>query len=814
MSGVEEGDGDFESPSGIFQMDVRRMVTDEQERAGADFARKSLGQLGQWLICDSVLQELTVAAFELFKPENTLDGFLERLAMRLSCAAVVVLDKRNSNATLDASAGLSRLSRTMPLDCHALEDGRYPWPEARRSDVFSWSLDLTEMCRWSGCERKWIVFFQSKDVPLTKIYKGLIERIVRIFCRAMMHRWMTSMVRDAMKQSQEQRQLLVDVGNSISNGLLFISEDGVVACNRMCQRLIGITAWGTPLDEAVDGMLEAIQSPPDLLERMSSLDKSGWETASSDEIEFEEAAVKSIDIVMKDGRELECFCIPVRGEDCRRFGTCWFFREKGGEGSLTREYLRALEKERFFQKVSRAAELRLSVLSEAGRILVASTEQEETVKNIVAMCVDKLADCAALDVLDVHGFQRIGMAAFRNGDDPLKTEFNRDIEFLSLNEEAGPGRALRTGTTEFMPTISPEQRDAFASDAIGRRRLEKLNPTSAIFVPLLARGHRFGVFSLVAFNGSKTFTEEDRSLAEELSRSVALALDNIRLLRQSQRTSEMRDDFLSVASHELRTPVTSLSLAVQGMRRVVDKNRERIGEGVMRLLEVPMTTAIRQSERMERFINRIMNLTSSNVRYLENGREDFSLSDLVRDLVQDMKPDFATAGCVPRLDLAPTNGNWDKGALEQIFTNLVTNALKFGGGKPVDIAVWPEGEWAFMSVKDYGIGIPDQDRARVFKRYERAVPARNYGGIGVGLSVVSELVEQMGGFIHLSSEEGKGTTFIIALSTKGKATDDVAITTMARDLGHGVNAGASPMLSRSLIPPAVLAAFDRGGRQT
>jgi signal transduction histidine kinase len=146
------------------------------------------------------------------------------------------------------------------------------------------------------------------------------------------------------------------------------------------------------------------------------------------------------------------------------------------------------------------------------------------------------------------------------------------------------------------------------------------------------------------------------------------------------------------------------------------------------------------------------------------------LRALVQRVVTDLQPEFGRAKCDVRLD-APTSvqGTWDPTRLEQVMTNLLANAMKFGAGKPIDVAVARIGDRARLSVRDRGIGIEVARQAHIFERFERAVSVRHYGGLGLGLYICRRIVEAHGGCIGVESEPGAGATFVVELPLHSKS---------------------------------------------
>jgi hypothetical protein len=221
-------------------------------------------------------------------------------------------------------------------------------------------------------------------------------------------------------------------------------------------------------------------------------------------------------------------------------------------------------------------------------------------------------------------------------------------------------------------------------------------------------------------------------LANDLARREALAADNARLYSQAQDAVRLRDEFLSVASHELRTPLTPLNLKL-GMLR---KRAEEASGGLVPAarVESDVTTAARHVQRLSELVDHLLDVTriragaarrSSRWTWWRGGaRRAVRFAAVAADVHSPIE-----------LDLPPTCiGRWDRVRLEQVITNLLSNALKFGAGLPVLVKVAREGERVVLVVKDSGIGMDEAMLARVFGRFERGPSSRNYAGLGLGLS--------------------------------------------------------------------------------
>jgi two-component system, LuxR family, sensor kinase FixL len=238
-----------------------------------------------------------------------------------------------------------------------------------------------------------------------------------------------------------------------------------------------------------------------------------------------------------------------------------------------------------------------------------------------------------------------------------------------------------------------------------------------------------------------------------------------RLWSKAQDEVRERDEFLSIASHELRTPVTALQLQLQLLHRLASRAKltSRAKEDVPRLLEPRVEALERQTRRIALLVNEILDVSRMRLGRLELRYEPLDLAEIVRAAAAQARPELARSGSALRLDLAPASGRWDRMRLEQVFTNLLLNASKFGQGKPIAVRVESDGACARVRVSDQGMGIPPEHQARVFERFERAAPVANFGGLGLGLYVARQVVEAHGGEIHVESVPGSGATFTVEL---------------------------------------------------
>ncbi|HYO57438.1 sensor histidine kinase [Archangium sp.] len=221
-----------------------------------------------------------------------------------------------------------------------------------------------------------------------------------------------------------------------------------------------------------------------------------------------------------------------------------------------------------------------------------------------------------------------------------------------------------------------------------------------------------------------------------------------------------REEFLEVASHELKTPLASLKLQLQSALRSL-KGRQPLAPGQ---LEDRLHFAERQVWRLSQLVEQMVDVKTVAEGGLHPVLERVDLVEVVRQVVGGLTPPLARADTpvVVHAD-APVLGWWDRRLLEKVLGHLLSNALKFGQGRPVEVTVVAEGPLVRLSVKDRGIGIALEEQARILGRFERAVPTRHFGGLGLGLWLVQKMVGVLRGSLTLRSEPGKGTECIIEL---------------------------------------------------
>jgi PAS domain S-box-containing protein len=230
----------------------------------------------------------------------------------------------------------------------------------------------------------------------------------------------------------------------------------------------------------------------------------------------------------------------------------------------------------------------------------------------------------------------------------------------------------------------------------------------------------------------------------------------------AQAAVKLRDDFLSIASHELKTPLTPLRLQIQLLKRNLE--RDPAFNHMMSRCYKSIESSIKQVDRLAKLVDELLDVSRINAGQMQIEREEFDLREMVRENLLRFKDEISDAGCILDVDLPyEVKGHWDPLRIEQVFVNILTNAIKYGRGKPIRIALTKNSEKVVLKIADQGIGISKEDKDRIFNRFERAVSPSEFGGLGLGLFIVTQILEAHEGKISLKSEIGEGSEFSVEL---------------------------------------------------
>lgn len=232
-----------------------------------------------------------------------------------------------------------------------------------------------------------------------------------------------------------------------------------------------------------------------------------------------------------------------------------------------------------------------------------------------------------------------------------------------------------------------------------------------------------------------------------------------RLVRELQASLATRDEFLSVASHELRTPLMTLRLQTESLKASIHSP-----EGLGPRAETKILSCLRQLNRLERLVDDLLDVARLSEGAPRLYPEPGDLGEIVSEVVERFRGAGGDAAKTISLHIeGPIPGSWDRTRVEQVVTNLLSNALKYGLGRPIRVLVERGAERERIVVRDEGIGIASHQHSKIFERFGRAVSERHYSGLGLGLWISRQIAEALGGELTVKSELGEGATFCLEL---------------------------------------------------
>lgn len=392
-----------------------------------------------------------------------------------------------------------------------------------------------------------------------------------------------------------------------------------------------------------------------------------------------------------------------------------------------------------------------ALFAEAGRVLASPADAEALAQSLTALCVPAMADACVLFMPGEDGTVRPRAVAH------AESQARQRLWELFLRRpatgEPGPARVAQTGRAELLSQVDLRRLPRELRDGLHGELLRTFDVRSCLTVPLTVGSRVLGALCLLSTQHHRRYSGVDLAFMEELAGRAALALDNARLLAETQGALEL----IGVAAHDLGNPLWSLQLRLRRLRGYADGHDARVREG--------LTLAEHETRRLGQLVHNMLDLSRLSAGRLALEAEPVDLAQLAREVVERHSEQAHAAGCALTLHAdAAVPGRWDKQRLDRVVTNLLSNALKFGRGQPVEVRVHAAEGLARLTVRDRGIGIAPEAQQRVFARFERVHQgARSYAGFGLGLYIVRQLVEAHGGAIHLQSQLGEGAQFTVEL---------------------------------------------------
>jgi PAS domain S-box-containing protein len=390
-------------------------------------------------------------------------------------------------------------------------------------------------------------------------------------------------------------------------------------------------------------------------------------------------------------------------------------------------------------------------------LLITTLDYEEIIIKIAEACVESIADGCIIDILEGSEIKRL-VARHRDSDtqsylDELQAKFPP-----TLDSPQPTARVIKSGEPEL---VSEVDLNFIVSRTFNKQHadlIKKIQLRSLIAVPIKIRGSIIGSINLVHTTERELFNAEDLKLAVEVARRAGLAIENSQLYSRAQKAIQQRDEFISIASHELKTPLTSMKLQLQLADRVLAKNTD--GKIDASYFKKVTELSTKQIDRITVLVEDMLDIGRISSGKMGIKFQHENLSEVVKDSLLRLEGALVGLENLLTTDIQENVfADCDSFRIEQVLINLLTNAIRYGGNTTIKVTLTTRNQSVYLTVSDQGPGIDPIDHKRIFERFERAVSFSNISGLGLGLFISRQIMEQHMGTLSVESVPGKGSTF-------------------------------------------------------
>lgn len=401
-------------------------------------------------------------------------------------------------------------------------------------------------------------------------------------------------------------------------------------------------------------------------------------------------------------------------------------------------------------------------LAAVSQILSSSLSYRTTLKNVAQLAISHIADWCVIDILnDNDMLETVAIANQDNRKIAWAKKMRNSFPTVLKNEE-NIRRVIRTGKSELYPFITYEMLSEGIKEKSTLKIVTQLNLQSAMVVPLFSQRKALGTMTFLSTNPNLRYTEMELAIAEELSARASLAIENARLYRQAQDATKLRDEFITIASHELKTPLTSLKVYIQVINKQLQKRKINMDNGYLQRMDT-------QVDRLNKLVEDLLNISRIKAGKMSFDYKDFAIGDLTKEIVETIQPTLEKHKLsLQILDESLVYGDRDR--VGQIIINLITNAIKYSPNSDrVNVTVAStDSNKCVVSVEDFGIGIDKKHIVKIFNRFYQVKDnvAKGIPGLGIGLYLSHEIAQRHDGEIRIISKKGKGSTFSLILPCK------------------------------------------------
>jgi signal transduction histidine kinase len=413
----------------------------------------------------------------------------------------------------------------------------------------------------------------------------------------------------------------------------------------------------------------------------------------------------------------------------------------------------------------RKTEKLLRLLNTASEELGTSLDTQEALDKILKFIVPQYADWFTIDTIK-NGERSVVRMAHADPEKIIWAQKYRAINPVDLNDErpGSLGWVIRTGQPVLVGNITDEMILSSANDEEHFQVIKAIGIKSLMIIPMVAHGKTIGVVCFISCNIFNRYDEQDFGFAKDLTNRITLTLENARLYEEVKKDAQQRfeeskrkDEFISVASHELKTPVTSLKAYTQSLQGIFQKQNNEQAAGMLAKMD-------KQVNKLTKLIIDLLDVSKITGGKMAFDFESFDFNELVTETAEELQRTTSTHHITLRLSNCTVRG--DRNRLSQVLTNLISNAIKYSpGANEIIVSSAFDDTKLKLCVQDFGIGLSEDERDKVFTRFYRAHGVNNFHfpGLGLGLFISSEIIKRHAGTITFKSTKGQGSKFCFTL---------------------------------------------------
>lgn len=393
-------------------------------------------------------------------------------------------------------------------------------------------------------------------------------------------------------------------------------------------------------------------------------------------------------------------------------------------------------------------------------VLLTTLNYDQAIKEMANICVPFLCDACYVDLIEGDRVKRVMIHHHQPEKKKLMEEISLDYP-PQLNSPQPSMRTLSSGLVHFERKVDEEAMLRTCFDQDHAQKVLSLAFNSFINVPLQVRNKTYGVISFLSSNPDRPLDDIDLTTCIQVGKHASLALDNALLYKEAELAIKLREDFISIASHELKTPLTSMNLQLAVLKSIIKGLEADESEYALKVLRKTNN----QIQRLTKLIDDMLDISRIESGKFTIHKQEMDLTATTQEVLERFSEQFTDQGILVHFEApGPLMLEGDPVRMDQVITNFITNAIRYGNRKPIDVTLTREDDHIIMKIKDHGPGISKEDQERIFNRFERSESSQNVPGLGLGLYINRQIVLEHGGTIKVESQPDEGATFMIILN--------------------------------------------------